>query len=518
MPLNKLTALALCAALPAAALAHPVDTPAYEAEARRIMEGLDATGMVAGAMVDGKVVYTGAFGAANAKTLAPVTEDMLFPIASLSKAFTTTALAILVDRGKLKWDDPVRAHIPEFAMWDPWVSERFTIRDLLTHRSGLPLGAGDLLIWPDSDAGVADILKALPHLKPSTGFRDGYAYDNLLYIVAGEVVARASGTPYQTFVEGEIFAPVGLKECAADVGRIRAGQKVVTGHERAAGATRGVPLDPRMEFKPAHAAAAGLNCPVGDMMTWARFWLDGGVTASGTRLISEAQKNELWKGVTPVGSGIVAKSGGSTNLALYALGWNVRDLDGTPMISHSGGAPGVTTNFILLPQKNVAVFASSNDYMSTASAWTRHVADALADGEQDVDVIANAIAANAKANEEAVKALAGASKPPANAARPSLPLSAYSGVYRDPWYGPVTITQRKGRLHIDMSRSTLLDGPLTHYDGNRFAAIWPDKTMKADAFVDFAVEGGRVTGMKMKAISDITDFSFDFHDLDLKRE
>lgn len=511
-------ALALGALMPAAAAAHPVDTPDYEAEAKRIMSGLSATGMVAGAMVDGKVVYTGAFGTAEEGSGRPVTADMLFPIASISKAFTTTALAILVDRKVIGWDDPVRKHIPEFSMWDPWVSERFTIRDLLTHRSGLPLGAGDLLIWPDSDAGVTDILKALPHLRPSTGFRDGYAYDNLLYIVAGEVVARASGKPYQSFVEEEIFAPVGLKQCIADASRVRPGQNVVAGHERAAGAVKGVPIDDRMEFKPAHAAAAGLNCPVGDMMTWAKFWLDGGVTADGKRLISEAQKNELWKGVTPVGSGIVAKSGGSTNLALYALGWQVRDLDGTPMISHSGGAPGVTSNLILLPQKNVAVFASSNDYMSTAGAWTRHVADALADGEQDADVIGNAVAAHKKENAEAVKALADASKRPVNAAKPSLPLKAYAGTYRDPWYGPVTVTEKNGRLAIDMSRSTLLDGPLTHYDGDRFAAIWPDETMKADAFVDFAVEGNRVTGIKMKAISEITDFSFDFHDLDLKRE
>jgi CubicO group peptidase (beta-lactamase class C family) len=513
-----LCAGALAAIAASGALAHPVDTPNYEAEAKRVMEGLQATGMVAGVMVDGKVVYTGTFGKADAIAGKPVTEDMLFPIASLSKAFTTTALAILVDRKAIGWDDPVKKHIPEFAMWDPWVSEHFTIRDLLTHRSGLPLGAGDLLIWPDGDAGVADILKALPHLKPSTGFRDGYAYDNLLYIVAGEVVARASGKAYEDFVEQEVLTPIGLTSCAVDVSRIKPGQTVVTGHERAAGAATGTPIDKRMAFKAAWAAAGGLNCPVGDMMTWAKFWLDGGVTASGTRLISEAQKNELWKGVTPMGSGVVAKQGGSTNLALYALGWVVRDLEGTPMISHSGGAPGVTTNFILLPQKNVAVFASSNDYMGTPGAWTRHIADALVDGEQDVDVIGNAITAHKKDNEAAIKAVADAVKPPAGAARPSLPLKAYAGTYRDPWYGPVTITERKGRLHIDMSRSTLLDGPLTHYSGETFAAIWPDKTMKADAFVTFAVEGGRVTGIKMKAISEITDFSYDFHDLDLKRE
>jgi len=492
-------------------------TPDYEGEARRIIEGLHATGMVGAVMIDGEVAFTGAFGTVEEGSGQPITNETLFPIASISKAFTTTALAILVDRGQLAWDDPVRKYIPEFAMYDPWVSEHFTVRDLLTHRSGLPLGAGDLLIWPDGGADASDIIAALPHLRPTTGFRDGYAYDNLLYIVAGEVLHRISGKTWQDFVTDEIFEPVGLTECAADGTRIRPGQSVVRGHERAAGALTGVPIDKRLEFAPEVAAAGGIWCPAGDMMKWAKFWLDGGVTSGGVRLISEKQKNEVWKGVTPVGSGIIRASGGSTNLALYALGWFVRDLEGTPMVTHSGGAPGVASNFILLPQRNVAIFASGNDYMATASSWSRQIADDLVGG-RNVDVIAKDIADNDEMNAEAKKLVAEAVAPPMHAAKASLPLAAYVGTYRDPWYGEVTIRQKGGRLYIDMSKSEVLDGPLTHFDGDVFAAIWPDSSLKADAFVTFAVEGGKVTGMTMKAISEITDFSFDFHDLHLVRE
>ena len=506
------------ATAPVAAPAASIAAPYYAGEARRVMAGMQAIGMVTGVIVDGKVVHTGAFGKANARTGQPVTTDMLFPIASISKAFTTTALAILVDRKRIGWDDPVRKYIPEFAMYDPWVSEHFTIRDLLTHRSGLPLGAGDLLFWPDGTGDVDDILRALPHLRPTTGFRDGYAYDNLLYIVAGEIVHRVSGQSWQDFVEAEIFGPVGLTRCAADVTRIRPGQKEVTGHERAAGEATGTPIDPRMKFKPSDAAAGGINCPVDDMMIWAKFWLDGAVTADGRRLVTEEQKNALWKGVTPTGDGVVAKSGGSTNLSLYALGWEVRDLDGTPMITHSGGAPGVTSRLILLPQRNAAVFASTNDYIGTATAWARQVADMIANGRQDTDFIGKAIADNARTNAEARTLVDRALERPAGAAPPSLPLAAYAGTYRDPWYGVVTVAEKRGKLAIDMSRSELLDGPLLPYEGDVFAAIWPDRTLKADAFVTFTVADGKVTGMTMKAISDITDFSFDFHDLDLKRE
>ncbi len=156
--------------------------------------------------------------------------------------------------------------------------------------------------------------------------------------------------------------------------------------------------------------------------------------------------------------------------------------------------------------------------MSTASAWTRQIADRLANGKQDADVIGKAIADNTRANAAAKDLVAKALAPPKDAARPSLPLDAYTGTYRDAWYGPVTITRKGRQLYIDMGRSTLLDGPLTPYQGDTFAAIWPDKTMKADAFVTFTVEGGKATGIRMKAISDITDFSFNFHDLDLRRE
>ena len=514
-------AAALGALMVVPAQAQDIAEPDYAGEAERIMDGLDATGMTAAVMVDGKVVYSGAFGSIEEGKPGAVTPDTLFPIASISKAFTTTALAMLVDEGKIAWDDPVRKYIPEFAMYDPWVSEHFTIRDALTHRSGLPLGAGDLTIWPDGNATPQDVISELKYLRPTTGFRDGYAYDNLLYIVAGEIVERVSEQDWTDFITSRIFTPIGMSACAADETRIRPGQSFATGHERAAADTRGTPIDERMTFSRTWVAAGGIWCTSGDMMKWGKFWLDGGVTADGTRLLSEEQAKALWTGITPVAA-TISPASGEGNLVLYGLGWFVSNTEGTPVVYHSGGAPGVTSNFIILPAKKTVIFASSNDYMSTAGAWTRHIADALADGQQDADVIGMAIASNAKANAEAVAALGNAVTPPEDAARPTLPLDAYVGTYRDPWYGTVTISQRDadrgGGLYIDMGRSELLDGPLTAFDGDTFAAVWPDKTMKADAFVTFTVEDGKATGIKMKAISDITDFSYDFHDLDLKRE
>ncbi len=509
------TALGALAGAPLAAQEAASAEPNYEADGQRIMDGLHATGMTAAVLKDGKAVYLGQFGTLEYGSDKPVTEDTLFPIASISKAFTTTALAMLVDEGKLDWDDPVRKYIPEFQMSDPWVTEHFTVRDALTHRSGLPLGAGDLTIWPDGNSTPDDVVASLKYLRPSTGFRDGYAYDNLMYIVAGEIVRRVSGQSWTDFITQRIFRPLDMG-CAADESLLPQDRPHVTGHERAAADSHGTPIDERMTFSATWNAAGGIWCSAPDMLKWGQFWLDGGKTPDGTRLLSEKQAKALWTGVTPVSSTIDPATG-KGSIALYGLGWFLTEYEGTAMVYHSGGAPGVTSNFIILPEKEAVIFASSNDYMSTAGAWTRQVADALADGKQDTDTVGKAIEASTKANAEAVAAVDKAVAPPKDAKKPTLPLDAYTGTYRDPWYGTVTISRRGKGLFIDMGRSELLDGPLTHFDGDVFAAIWPDRTMKADAFLTFTVENGKATGMKMKAISDITDFSYDFHDLDLKR-
>ena len=505
-------------AQPAAdATAAPLVLVDYDAALQRTMQAYDSTGMVAAISKDGETVWRGAEGLAEEGTNRAVTQDMLFPIASISKAFTATALAILVDRGEVDWDAPVRTYIPEFAMWDPWVSEEFTVRDALTHRSGLPLGAGDLLIWPDGDAKPEDIIAALPHLRPSSDFRSEYAYDNLLYIVAGEIVERVSGKSWAEFVTDEILVPVGMGQCVADKGRIPAGVPFVTGHERAAGADAGVPIDERLAFSETWSAAGGIWCNTDGMMTWGRFWLDEGVTEGGKRLLSEKQVREVWQGVTPTGVSGRLRAAGLSHLSAYSLGWFTQDFAGRLLVSHGGGAPGVVSNFMIIPEEDLVLFSASNDYRSAPSTFNYHVAVALL-GHPENDFITDWGGAFAKAEAAGTQLIADtATGTPEGAAPPSLPLSAYVGTYRDPWYGEVRIRMQGDGLFIDMGRSEILDGDLTHYEKDRFAAFWPDSSLKADAFVDFTVENGNVTGMKMKAISDLTDFSYDFHDLDLKR-
>ncbi len=203
---------------------------AIRADIERAMAAFDIPGMAVSVVYDGDVHYAAGHGVTRIGSTRQVDEHTLFQIGSVSKAFTAAALAVLADDGKLDWDDRVIDHLPEFRLHDAWVTREFTIRDLLTHRSGLPLGAGDLLMFPDGNATPDEVIRALRHFEPASSFRSEFAYDNLLYIVAGEVVARVSGMPFTDFLESRVLVPIGMQDCVATAERAGPGAVLVTPH------------------------------------------------------------------------------------------------------------------------------------------------------------------------------------------------------------------------------------------------------------------------------------------------
>ena len=448
-----------------------------------------------------------------------IDEDTLFPFASIGKAFTTAALAILVDEGKLGWDDPVRNFIPEFEMSDPYITAQFSVRDLVTHRSGLPLGAGDLLVFPDARPEVADVLSAVKHIPPSTSFRSEYAYDNLMYIIAGEVLSRIEGRPWAEVIEMRIFEPLDMTSCKAVPSEAAAVDNAITQHLRTPGSRDSEPIDPRYIMGDATAPAGGLSCSITDLAKWGQFWLNDATAPDGTVLISEAQLSELWTGVTPQDVSPMLTELGGTHFSLYALGWSVRDLHGKLFVGHSGGLLGATSYFGILPEEDVAVFVTSNDFTPAASALALQVLSDAADPASESDWIGT-LADYYDQQQDTAQKDAGLdeSAPEPAPADPGRALEAYTGTYVDPWYGPVLIEVREGALYIDMSRSEVLDATLVPVAPDKFVARWPDRSLNADAYVIFSAEAGKVTGMTMEAVSETTDFSFDFHDLDFTRQ
>ncbi len=514
--LRGLLAIAACAAVAGVATAAPAPET-VDGTVRRALETFRVPGMAI-TVVQGDSTYAAGYGVLEQGGHAPVDADALFQVGSVSKAFTAAALALLVDEGRLGWDDPVIDHLPEFRMYDAWVTREFTVRDLLTHRSGLPLGAGDLLMFPEGSATRAEIIRALRYLKPGSSFRAKYDYDNLMYIVAGEVVARVSGSSFEDFLEQRLLKPLGMDDCTATASRARVDAPKATAHILVDGQLQTTGTGVREVV----AAAGGVTCSARSMGRWMAMLLNRGRGADGRQLISEKQFAQLVAPVTVLPAAPYLAEHAGAHMNAYALGWDISTFYGQPAWSHGGAVWGMTSFLMVLPQQGLALFAAGNQMSPAPRAVVNALADQLLGGVvpgTGKDWIAIVEAASTDRRSQADAAVAAAEAARDRESRPSLPLADYVGTYRDPWYGTIRIALEKdGRLWFHSDRNAPLTGPLEHFQHDTFIARWTDRRLMADAYVSFSLgPEGAVERIRMKAVSPATDFSYDFHDLDLER-
>ncbi len=507
-----LAAAPLSAQRPATPTTLPRDFDAYVA---RVMRQFEVPGIAVAVVQDGRVVLAKGYGVRKLGDPAPVDEHTLFGIASNTKAFTATAIGMLVEEGKLRWDAPVINYLPWFQMYDPFVTRELTVRDLLVHRSGLGLGAGDLLWWPPSTYDRKEIVRRLRYIKPATSFRSAYAYDNVLYSVAGEVIEAVSGQPWEEFVSTRILARVGMRESSVMHSAAAAGTggtNIATPHAPVNGRVQPVAPFASDNVNP----AGGINANATDIAKWLIVQLDSGKLVDGTRLFSPRTTFELWSIVTPYRVGRLPPelSALQASFAGYGLGFEMRDYRGRKIVSHTGGLPGYVSRITLVPQQRVgiAVFTnqeSSEAFQTITYRLLDHYLGAPATDWIPVYARLKARGDSATAAEERT----GAAKRD-SASRPSLPLEKYAGTYRDAWYGDVTIGLEAGKLVMRFSHSPSLTGDLEHFQYDTFIARWRDRELRADAYVTFALKpDGSIDQVKMSAVSPATDFSFDFQDL-----
>ncbi|MFT4249373.1 MAG: serine hydrolase domain-containing protein, partial [Pseudomonas sp.] len=332
------------------AIAAPVARAQIDAAFDYVFSHYRLPGLALGVIEDGQVVYMRTAGERVAGGGQPIDADTLFKIASNSKAMTTGVLARLVDQGRLAWDDPVIKYLPRFRMYDPWVTRNLQVRDLLVHNSGLGLGAGDLMLWPEpNDFTRADILAGLGYLKPTHSFRAHYAYDNLLYVVAGEVAAAAGGKPYEQLVREQLFGPLGMSRCQVGgwdrdaVGNVaqphmRDGERNLPVREDAAQ----VPDSPSM-------AAGGIRCGLRDMLAWMqRAWLAPDPVAP---WLSQTQRQAVWTLATPMPISARMRDWDGTRMYGYGYGWRLSDVDGVWKVAHTGTLVGMYSSLVLLPDR-----------------------------------------------------------------------------------------------------------------------------------------------------------------------
>lgn len=503
-------ALLLCTAA-ALAQSAPADLNAWVA---RSMKEFDVPGIAVAIVKDGKVVVARGYGVRKLGDPKPVDEHTLFGIASNSKAFTTAALAMLVDEGKLAWDDPVTKYLPQFHVYDPYVTRELTVRDLVSHRSGLGLGAGDLLFWPDTDVTRDQVLAATRYIRPASSLRSKYAYNNLMFVVAGQLIPAVTGKSWDDFVRERIFKPLDMSTTRITSVGFRPGDNFAVPHSR--GWRLEGELTPiSMTRDDTWAAAAGIKSNVADLSKWVIAQLDRGKLEDGRRLWSEKQANELWSATTviKVSEPPAPLKDTKANFAAYGLGWSLRDYHGHKIVSHGGALTGMVSTVLMVPDQKLGVVVLTNQEESGAfSAIVYHILDSYlqlppTDWIAAYDQVRKNQMAKTTAKEQAFAAAC------MRDTHPSLELAKYAGEYEDAWYGKALIEQQNGKLVLRMSRTPSMVADLEHWQYDTFKATFRDKTIP-DAFVTFELKyDASIIEMKMTPVSDLADFSFDYDDL-----
>ena len=469
-------------------------------------------GLAMAVVEDGRVVYERTAGERIAGSGDPIDPDTLFKIASNSKAMTAALLARLVERGELRWEDPVIRYLPQFRMHDPWVTQQMQVRDLLIHNSGLGLGAGDLMLWPEPNSFTRqDIIAGLAHLRPVTSFRSGYAYDNLMYVVAGEVAAAAGGKPYDQLLREEVFVPLGMDRCQVGAWSVAAVGNVAQPHARKDGRNVVQGADGGSSADLTSMAAGGIRCSLRDMTRWMQVLLDPALAPG---WLGTAQRRALWTAHMPMPLGERQRRWDNAHVSAYGYGWRLSDMDGQWKVAHTGTLSGMYSSLALLPDRKVGVVILINSDAEDARTALMQVALKHYTAAQDTADVDHYLALLDQ--ERAGRRGDGKVRPDTRARRPASLRTAVSaqGRYRDPWLGEALLCPEQGALRFSVVKSPMLRGQVMQL-GARWLVQWD--TLGADAEPWLQLQPGVTPALTLAAIDPEIDFSYDYQDLHFTR-
>jgi CubicO group peptidase (beta-lactamase class C family) len=500
--------------------AQKISTTFIDSVVYKSMEMMPQAGLSVLVIEDGEVVHAKGYGLQSVNSKEKVNENTRFAIASNTKAFTTTALGILVDRGKLKWTDKVVDIIPQFKMYSPYVTANFNIEDLITHRSGLGLGAGDLMFFPDgSDFTIDDVLKSFQYQTPTSAFRTKYDYDNLLYIVAGEVIHRISGLQWGEFIESQILQPLGMDQTASFYQNLKSDKNIAKPHK-----VEGAELVEIPSFSKnggSIGAAGAIYSNVTDMAKWLSLHLHNGKYGDSLEfeLISAKTHRHLWKAHTNISYNATPRGPYKTHYSAYGLGFKLYDQVGHTIVQHSGGLPGMLSMVTMIPELNAGIIVLTNTAPGGYSFMT--ITNEIKDeflGVESIDWLSRGKFYLDRGNAHADSVLNAAWQTVEEAKNVQPEKSNFVGSYKDDWFGKIVIEERDGQLRFNSLRSPKLSGPMFFYKANTYAVKWDYRDMECDAFIKFTLDkNGKAQSIRIEGISPNIDFSFDFQDLELER-
>lgn len=459
------------------------------------MSDWEAPGLAIAIVKDDQIVLAKGYGVRRLGESAPVDERTLFAIGSSSKAFTAACLAMLVDEGRLSWNDAATAHLPGFELYDPYVTRELTVRDLLCHRSGLARGDG---LWYATSFDRDEILRRIRHLKPSWSFRSRFGYQNIMYLAAGQIVPRASGLTWDDFVSQRLFQPLGMATACTSITELASHDNIAAPHVKLDGSLRAVAWRNIDNVAP----AGSINACAAEMAQWVRLHLGEGMH-EGKQLISAESIRAMQTSQTIVPpEDSITRYFPKAHFVTYGLGWFLHDYRGRKVVEHGGAIDGMRAQVALLPEEKLGLVVLCNRGGSgLPPALMYHVFDRYL-GCDEHDWSREMLAAANRLEQEAKEAKARQEAQRAQDTKPSLPLQQYAGAYADDLYGAVKVTLHEDRLVLERSPAIAADLEHWHYD--TFRAVFRDPVIEP-LLTTFRLDAdGKVKSVLMTGLGEFT--------------
>ena len=478
-------------------IARAQDVPAqgFDDYVTKAIKDWEVPGLAIAIIKDDRIVFAKGYGVRELGKSSVVDEHTLFAIGSSSKAFTAASIAMLVDEGKLKWDDPATKYLPGFQIYDPYTTRELTVRDLVTHRSGLE--RGDLL-WYASSYDRDEVLRRIRHLKPTWSMRAHFGYQNIMFLAAGQIIPSITGKTWDDFVRERIFIPLGMKATSTSIKALANSDNVATPHTKLDDKVQAVAWRNIDNIAP----AGSINSNVLDMAQWVRLQLGGGLYQN-QRLLSSGAIKEMHTPQTIIRiEGANEKLYPEAHFLSYGMGWFLSDYRGRKLVEHGGAIDGMRAEVAMMPEEKLGMVILTNRHGSVLPhVLIYRIFDAYLGGRQrdwSADMLKTfkaleeqAKAAEKKAEAERVKGTS-----------PSLPLEKYAGNYQSEMYGEAKVAFENGKLVTQFGPNFI--GDLEHWNYDTFQVTWRDR-MEGKGFVTFRLNTqGKVDGISIENIGDFT--------------
>ena len=482
------------------AFAQP-NLDSLDAYIARAVKAFDQPGLAVGIVQNGNLVWSKGYGKLDLAKADPVTPNSIFYCASISKAFTACAIGLLVDDGKLNWNDPVRKHLPEFSTPDATVTESSMIKDLLCHRSGWITFDGDLL-WYGTNYSPKEILARHANEPFTHAFRDEFGYSNLMFIAAAQLIEAVSGKTWDAFVTERILTPLGMSRTTVDTKALASMPDIALPHVRSGQVANAPQVSMPYQTLEGADGACGINSCINDLAKWDAMWANEG-KVDGKAFISDATYGEI--------TAIHLAMGGRRDGA--ALGWFVEENNGNTVITHSGGMPGFILDHAVVPEKDLAVICLGNGESYSVFAITNKILD-LYLGDGKADPVADILPRLAKRDAREMQRRQDRVDARAKDTAPTVDLAVIAGTYADKIYGEATITEMFGRPILSLTPAKdLLSGDLEHWHFDTWKWNHADPFLEP-GYITFQFDSAhKVTGFKI----DLYSPDFHFYKLDFKK-